>query len=272
MQANMLDRGELDEQTHASVKPRDFDDVVEERRHRKARLAGACRIYARFGYDHWVAGHMTVRDPEHEDRFWVNPLGVSWKLIRPSDLLLVDFDARVVEGERPVNAAAFAIHAALHAGRPDIVAAVHAHTPHGRAWSATGRLLEPVSQDHCAFYEDHAVFDDFTGAVYEQDESRRFLDAIGSGKALILKNHGLLAVGQSIDEAAFWLHLMERCAETMLMLSALEGASEPGTAYHALSPEIARHTRTQVGEPLHGWRGFQPLWDEIVAEEPEIFG
>lgn len=271
MEVNMLDRGELDANTHASVRPPDFDDVVAERRHRKARLAGACRIFARFGYDHWVAGHMTVRDPEHADRFWANPLGVSWQLIRPSDLLLVDFDGRVVEGERPLNAAAFAIHAELHSGREDIVAAVHAHTPHGRAWSATGEPLEPVSQDHCAFYGDHAVFDDFTGAVYERDESRRFLDALGAGKALILKNHGLLSVGQSIDEAAFWLHLLERCAETMLRLRALQPGAD-GRAYDVLSPEVASLTRKQVGEPLHGWRGFQPLWDELVAatDDPEL--
>jgi ribulose-5-phosphate 4-epimerase/fuculose-1-phosphate aldolase len=271
MESNLLDRGELDENTHVSVRPRRIEDLAEERRQRKARLAGACRIFARFGYDHWVAGHMTVRDPEHDDRFWVNPLGVSWRLIRASDLLLVDFDGHIVEGERPLNAAAFAIHSELHAGRSDVVAAVHAHTPCGRAWSATGRLLEPVSQDHCAFYDDHAVFDDFTGAVYEREESRRFLEALGSGKALVLKNHGLLTVGESIDEAAFWLHLMERCAQTMLMLNALSGTAD-APAYDVLSPEVARRTRKQVGEPLHGWRGFQPLWDEVVASEPELFG
>ena len=143
-----------------------------------------------------------------------------------------------------------------------MVAAAHAHTPYGRAWSATGRPLEPISQDHCAFYGDHAVFDDFTGAVYDTAESRRFATAIGRGKALILQNHGLLTVGQSVDEAAFWLHLLERCAQTMLLVGAL--APRGGRpAYTVLSHEVASHTREQVGEPLHGWRGFQPLWDDL---------
>lgn len=269
MTSRMLDRGELDENTHPDLKPPTFSDPIEERAHRKARLAGACRIFAGFGYDHWVAGHVTVRDPEHPDCFWANPLGVSWNRIRASDLLLVDFDGKVVEGERPLNAAAFAIHAELHTSRDDIVAAAHAHTRYGRAWSATGRPLEPISQDHCAFFGDHTVFDDYTGAVYERSESRRFAAALGSGKALILQNHGLLTVGQSVDEAAFWLHLLERCAHSMLLVGALAPRPD-GPAYRVLSDEVAAHTREQVGEPLHGWRGFQPLWDEIVTEAPDF--
>jgi len=271
MKTDMLDRGELTEKTHASMRPPTFASAALERVHRKARLAGACRVFAKYGYDHWVAGHITVRDPEHKDRFWANPLGVSWHRIKASDLLQVDFDGNVVEGERPLNAAAFAIHAELHAGREDVVAAVHAHTPFGRAWSATGRLLEPVSQDHCAFYGDHAVFDDFTGAVYDRSESRRFLGALGTGKALILQNHGLLTVGRSVDEAAFWLHLFERCAQTMLLLKALAPTAD-GPAYKVLDPGVAKHTREQVGEPLHGWRGFQPLWDDAIAEDPGFLG
>ncbi len=269
MASRMLDRGEDDELTHPDLKPPVFTDPAEERAHRKARLAGACRIFAKLGYDHWVAGHITVRDPVRANHFWANPLGVSWHRIRVSDLLLVDFDANVVEGERPLNAAAFAIHAELHASRDDVVAAAHAHTPYGRAWSATGRPLEPISQDHCAFYGDHAVFDDYTGAVYDRDESHRFTTALGSGKALILANHGLLTVGQSVDEAAFWLHLLERCAQTMLLVGALAPRDDE-PAYHVLSDEVAARAREQVGEPQHGWRGFQPLWDEIVAESPDF--
>src|SRR4029453_7643011 len=97
----MLDRGELDAATHPDLKPPSFSSLGEEGAHRKARLAGACRIFARYGYDHWVAGHLSVRDPEHADRFWVNPLGVSWHRIRVSDLVQVDFAGEVTEGNRP---------------------------------------------------------------------------------------------------------------------------------------------------------------------------
>ena len=95
----------------------------EVRRHRKQRLAAAFRLFGRFGFDEGVAGHITARDPELTDHFWVNPFGLSFRQIRVSDLILVDHDGRVVEGDWPVNRAAFAIHSQLHQARPDIVAA-----------------------------------------------------------------------------------------------------------------------------------------------------
>ena len=76
-------------------------------------------------------------------------------------------------------------------------------------------------------------------------------------------------MGQSIDEAAFWLHLLERCAQTMLLVASLV-PRDGKPAYRPLSHEVAAHTHEQVGQPLHGWRGFQPLWTEIVAEQPEF--
>jgi len=89
------------------------------------------------------------------------------------DLLLVDDHGEVVEGDHPVNTAAFAIHSQVHAARPDVMAAAHAHSVHGKAWSALGRLLEPITQDACAFYGDHALFDDFTGVVLDVEEGKR---------------------------------------------------------------------------------------------------
>jgi ribulose-5-phosphate 4-epimerase/fuculose-1-phosphate aldolase len=264
----MLDRGLLEE-SHLSLRPPAFDRVDDERRHRKARLVGAYRLFNKYGYEHWVAGHISVRDPEYDDRFWVNPLGCSWRCIRVDDLVCVDFDGNVIGSDIPVNGAAFAIHSQIHRARPNIHAVAHAHTPYGRAWAATGRPLEAVSQDHCAFYDDHAVFDSYTGAVYDTQEADQFAQALGDTKALILKHHGLLTVGETVDEAAFWLHLLERCCQTMLLVAALAPV-DGRPAYDVLDRDTARHTRDQVGEPLHGWRGFQPLWQELLSEQPDL--
>jgi len=259
-----LDRGVLDEHTHVALAPPSFDSVEAERAHRKRRLIGAYRICARFGYDHWVAGHITVRDPEHEDRFWANPLGVSWRLIEEPDLLLVDFDGNVLEGDRPLNAAAFAIHSELHRARHDVNAVAHAHTVYGRAWSATGRLIEPTSQDACAFYGDHAVFDDYTGVVYDLEEGKRIAEALGTNKAVILSNHGLLTVGTtSVDEAAWWFITMERTCQAQLLA---EAAGTPVL----IDEEQARKTSEQVGNHMAGWRGFQPLYDWLVTVQPDF--
>ena len=108
--------------------PPTFTSVKEERLHRKQRLAAAFRLFGRFGFSEGIAGHITARDPEHHDHFWVNPLGMHFSLIRASDLILVNPTGEVVEGSKPVNQAAFAIHSQIHAARPDVVAAAHAHS------------------------------------------------------------------------------------------------------------------------------------------------
>ena len=90
------------------------------RRTARRKLAGALRIFGRFGFGEGVAGHITVRDPEFPDLFWVNPFGMSFRHIRSSDLILVDHDGDVVYGDQPVNRAAFVIHSAIHEARPDV--------------------------------------------------------------------------------------------------------------------------------------------------------
>ncbi len=244
--------------------PPTFATAAEERRHRKVHLAGAFRLFARFGFNEGVAGHITVRDPENPNWFWVNPFGMHFSQIRASDLILVNDEGEVIEGSHPVNTAAFAIHSRVHAARPDAVAAAHAHSTYGKTWASLGRLLDPITQDACAFYEDHGLFDDFTGVVYETAEGDRIAQALGKGKALILRNHGLLTVGGSVDEAAWYFITMERSCQVQLMAEAA-GKPVPISHEHALS------TRDQVAGGINGWFQFQPLWQMISREEPDIF-
>ncbi|MFM1652023.1 class II aldolase/adducin family protein [Brevibacillus sp. B_LB10_24] len=237
--------------------------IEEERRHRKERLAASFRLFARFGFDMGVAGHITARDPEYTDHFWVNPYGMDFGLIKVSDLLLVNHRGVVVEGDKPVNKAAFAIHSQIHAARPDTIAAAHSHSMYGKTWSTLGRLLDPITQDACAFYQDHGLFDDYTGVVYEVDEGQRIAQALGSNKALILRNHGLLTVGLSVEEAVWWFISMERCCQTQLMA---EAVAKPILIDH----EHAKLTATQVGFHQAGDINFQPLWERVLREEPDF--
>jgi len=240
-----------------------FDSPEEERLHRKQRLAAAFRLFSKFGFDEGVAGHITARDPERADHFWVNPLAVHFGHIRVSDLILVNDRGEVVEGDRPVNTAAFAIHSQIHAARPDVMAAAHAHSIYGKSWSALGRTLDPITQDVCAFFEDHSVFDDYTGVVLDIEEGKRIAHALGDNKATILRNHGLLTVGHSVDEAAWWFITMERSCQAQLMA---EAAGDP---IH-IDAEMAALTARQVGDHLAGWFSFQPLYDRIVKEQPDL--
>jgi ribulose-5-phosphate 4-epimerase/fuculose-1-phosphate aldolase len=210
-----------------------------------------------------VAGHITVRDPEQLDHFWVNPMGKSFKQMRVSDLLKVDHEGNVVEGEGLLNGAAFTIHSRIHMHHPEVTAAAHSHSVYGKAWSSLGRKLDPLTQDACAFYGDHAVFEDYTGVVLDLTEGDRIAGALGDNKAVILQNHGLLTVGESVDEACWWFVTMERSCQAQLLA---EAAGTPRPIPH----EMAEHTAEQVGSTLAGWFSFQPLYDVIVAEQPEL--
>src|SRR5580658_6324026 len=238
-----------------------YEDVASERLYRKQRLAAAFRLFGRLGFSEGVAGHITARDPEHTDSFWVNPFGMYFGHISVSDLIRVDHSGAVVEGDRMVNTAAFAIHSQVHAARPDCIAAAHAHSLHGKAWSSLGRLLDPINQDACSFYDDHALFDDFTGVVLDPAEGERLAKTLGPMKAIILQNHGILTVGQTVDEAAWWYLKMERTCQAQLLA---EAAGKPISIGH----EYAALTRQQSGTPKAGWFSFQPLYDLIAEEEP----
>ena len=245
-------------------RPPVFSTPAEERHHRKEHLAAAFRLFAELGFDEGVAGHITARDPERLDHFWVNPFGLHFGRIRASDLILVDHSGKVIEGHAEVNLAAFAIHSRIHAARPDVVAAAHAHSLYDKAWSSLGRLLDPLTQDACAFYEDHVVFEDYTGVVEETSEGDRIARTLGSKKAAILRNHGLLTVGHSVDEAAWWFITMDRSCQAQLLA---EAAGQP----HKIPGPTAKSTYALVGSPLAGWFQFQPLWQRISRSHPDLF-
>jgi ribulose-5-phosphate 4-epimerase/fuculose-1-phosphate aldolase len=241
-----------------------FASVEEERLHRKQRLAAAFRMFSKCGFDEGVAGHITARDPEMLDHFWVNPFGMHFGQISVSDLLLCNDQGEVVEGKYEVNRAAFAIHSQVHAARPDVVAAAHSHSLYGKAFSALGKKLDPLTQDACAFYGDHELFDDYTGVVLSTDEGKRIAVALGEAKAVILRNHGLLTVGHSVDEAVWWFITMERTCQAQLL-------AEAAGPTISIDPEMAAITQTQVGGHLAGWLSFQPIFDRIAAEQPDLF-
>ena len=239
------------------------EDVVAIRVDRKNKLAAALRLFGKFGFDEGVAGHITVRDPEHTDHFWVNPMGKSFKQMKVSDLLLVNHKGEVVEGEGLLNGAAFTIHSQIHMSDPSITAAAHSHSVYGKAFSSLGKTLAPLTQDACAFYEDHVLFDDFSGVVLDNSEGERIAAALDGRKAAILQNHGLLTVGETIDAAAWWYITLERSCQAQLLA---EAAGTPKPIEH----DVALGTRDTVGSALAGWFSFQPLYDVIIEEQPEL--
>ncbi|QKW08677.1 class II aldolase/adducin family protein [Streptomyces sp. NA04227] len=239
------------------------ESAEEERRHRKERLAGTLRLFGRLGYEDGVSGHLTARDPELTDHYWVNPFGMPFACVTVGDLVLANEEGQVVEGSRHVNQAAFTVHAAIHRARPDVVAVAHFHSAHGRALSALGELLSPITQESCAFFEDHSLYEDYSGVTVDAEEGRRIAAALGPHKAVILRNHGLVTVGESVDAAAWWFVTMDRCSGIQL---AARAAGTPLIIDHAR----ALATREQLGHDLVAWINFQPMWQEISRAEPDF--
>ena len=250
----------IDENNSPETSLENLDDI---RQDRKNKLAASLRLFGKFGFDEGVAGHITVRDPERTDHFWVNPMARSFKQVKVSELLLVSHTGEVVEGQGLLNGAAFTIHSRIHMANPNVTAAAHSHSLYGKAFSTLGKLLAPLTQDSCAFYEDHVLFDDFTGVILDNSEGELIAAALGNQKAAILQNHGLLTVGETIEAAAWWFITMERSCQAQLVA---EAAGTPKSIRH----EVALLTREIVGSPASGQFNFQPLYDVIIAEQPDL--
>ena len=176
---------------------------------------------------------------------------------------MVNHDGEVVQGDRPVNVAAFAIHSRLHKARPDVNAAAHSHSLYGRTFSSLGKMLDPITQDSCAFYERQAIYDSFSGAVEETDEGDRIADALGDKQVLILQNHGLLTTGPSVDIALWYFLSLATCCQSQLMA---EAAGKPTLIPH----EVALKTRGFIANDVALWASFQPLFDLILEKQPDI--
>lgn len=247
--------------------PPTFDNVEDERRHRLERLAGVCRVFGRAGFSEGLLGHVTVRDPEHHDRLWANPMGVSFSRMTVSDIVQIDHDGNLLHGDRPVNPVGVLLHAAVHRARPDVVGVCHAHSTHGSAWSVFERPVDPITQDTAVFFEQQAVITEPRVAM-DPAAADLFAAAFGDNKVAVQSGHGIFATGRTIDEAAWWFLSYDRACQVQLLAQAASaGAGEP----KRWPDEGARGLARGLGSPEFGWLSFQNLWDEIVAFDPDLF-
>ncbi len=192
---------------------RDPEKPNEIRAERKRQVALGYRLLAAQRWGDLGDGHISARDPERTDCFWMLRFGVSYHQARVRDLVLVGPDGKLADGEGIINVAAYYIHHPILAARPDAVSACHVHTGWGTPFSAEVRPIEPITQESCIFFEDHAIFDDEEVQVQSVDAGKRIADALGDKRAIILRNHGLLTVGGRVDEAVGSFVHMERVAE-----------------------------------------------------------
>jgi ribulose-5-phosphate 4-epimerase/fuculose-1-phosphate aldolase len=199
----------------------------------------------------------------------VNPLGIAFSLVKKSDLIQVDHHAKVIAGGpcRLLNTAAFMIHSAIHSARPDVICAAHSHSIYGRAFCALGIPLDITTQDSCTFYDDHVVYEQFNGIVLAEEEGHNIARTLGHKKAALLRNHGLLTVGQTVEAAVFWFCSLEKCAQAQLMADA--AAKGRGGETVKINEMDAAFTHKVGGTPWAGWFSAKPAFDVMAREAGE---
>ncbi|TIA82762.1 hypothetical protein E3P98_01151 [Wallemia ichthyophaga] len=225
-----------------------FTDKMEEREWIKEHMAAVFRFWGKMGYGEGLAGHITVVDPVEPSCYWMNPICVHFGIMTKSKLVLVGPDGYIrPEGAQlPINTAGFYIHSAIHKARPDVKAAGHTHTVYGKAWSVFGKPIDMLSQDSCLFYNNLGVYKNFGGIVLAHEEGENVAKSLGTSKNCILQNHGLLTVGETVDEMAHAFHALERACHVQLLS---ESAASNGHKINTIDDEDAAFTAATLTHP-----------------------
>ena len=234
--------------------------IEAERLKRKREVALGYRVFAALRWGDIGDGHISARDPVRSDCFWLLRYGISYHQARVDDLVLVGPDGQLAEGEGFTNPAAYYIHHPVLMARPDAVSAAHVHTQWGTPFSAEARLFEPITQESCIFFEDHALFDDEEVQIQDTDGGKRIAEALGDTRAVILRNHGLLTVGRSVAETVSSFVMMERVAEAHMKAR----AAKP------ISADAARYAKADLTQPAAALAQFHWLLERYVPDRSVV--
>ena len=190
----------------------------------RVNLAAAYRLVAMYGWDDLVFTHISARVPGPEHHFLINPYGLLFEEVTASNLVKVDLDGnKIMESPHPVNPAGFVIHSAIHAARPDALCVMHTHSLHGVAVSAQQGGLLPLSQQSL-FVLASLGYHNYEGVALRDDEKPRLVNDLADNMFLILRNHGILTVGQNPAEAFLAMYIMESACRVQILAQAGGGA------------------------------------------------
>jgi ribulose-5-phosphate 4-epimerase/fuculose-1-phosphate aldolase len=205
--------------------------------------------------------HISARVPGTHDHFLINRYGVLFEEMRPQDLVKIDLQGRLIDGQDPaksrINLAGFTIHSAIHEARQDLACVVHTHTPDGIAVSCQADGLLPISQHALKFYN-RIGYHDYEGVALNLDERSRLVKSLGSHDVMILRNHGLVAAGSSIAKAFHNIMFLERAC--MAQIKALSG----GRALSIPSPEVCARASEQGADRPEVAEIVQLGWDAAL--------
>ncbi|MFO1080260.1 MAG: aldolase [Reyranellaceae bacterium] len=227
-------------------------------------LAAALRSAARHGLNEGVCNHFSMTVPEREDLFLVNPQGLHWSEIGPSDLVIADAEGTIHEGRYPVEPTAFFIHARLHAGNPRAKVVLHTHMPYATALTSIrdGRL-EMCTQNAFRYWQRIAYDDAYGGVALSNDEGDRMCRALGDKDILFLANHGVIVCGPTVAQAYDDLYYLERAAMVQVL------AMQTGRPLAVISEALATYTAAQIaGEAQQAFLHFDSLKRMLDRDAP----
>ena len=228
-------------------------------------LAAAFRLAVRLDLHEGVCNHFSVMLPEGS-RFLLNRYGLHWSEVTASNLLALDAEGRVLEGEGEFEKTAFWIHSRIHRAHPRAACVLHTHMPYATALTLLeGGRLEMVEQNALRFHDDIAYDDTYNGLVVDAAEGDRLARALGEKRVMFLANHGVIVVGASVAEAFDSLYYLERASRLQVL------ARMTGGKLRAVRPEVVRATYAMMRDDAAKYAGahFSALKRILGREEPD---
>lgn len=248
--------------------------ITDAERQARIDLAACYRLIDLFGMSDMILNHISARVPGAEEHFLINPFGLMYEEITASCLIKVDLAGNVIHNpntQYTINLPGYVIHSAIHGARPDVACVLHTHTPAGMAVSALECGLLPLNQTAMRFAAGVA-YHEFEGVVVDTAERQRLADDLGDRDVMILRNHGLLAVGRTVGEAFVNMQRLERACQTQLLTTSAGSALHlPAAAISELAYQQLRHAPTPNPDgthPPHGEREWPALLRMLDRRDP----
>jgi ribulose-5-phosphate 4-epimerase/fuculose-1-phosphate aldolase len=222
-------------------------------------LAACYRAFVHYGWTDLIFTHLSARVPGHSDQYLINPYGLLFHEITASNLIKVDFDGNVIEGNYPFNDAGHAIHTAVLSARPEINCVLHSHTRAGMAVSCMKSGLMPLTQQANEIMDLVCYHTYSDVATHSDDECRHLGEDIADKWLMVMHNHGLLSVGRTVGEAFYYLYTLENACK--VQVDVLRSGEEP-----VIPPQSALDNLRHYGVPGKDGPGdfVTRSWDAVV--------
>lgn len=232
-------------------------------------LAACFRLVDMYGWSDLLATHLSARVPDADDQFLINPFGLMFDEMTASELVKVDEDANTLSPTSySINPAGFVIHSAVHMARPEVACVIHTHTQAGVGVATQKNGLLPLTQQALAVIE-HTGYHDYEGLAFDMSERERLAHDLGDNKVLILRNHGLLTVGNTVAEAFMWMYRAERaCRFQLAFQQAGAEPSEISKEMQDITKERNRKANSKDGYRPIGVNEWPALLRKLDRENP----